>query len=452
MLTTVTPIARNRTAPRVWMEGIRLAALGFAAGSTFSIATAADGIGVNLTPDAAGARKVSYRDQAGVRRPIIDLNSGVALGKLADYDEAKVVATNGLIRVTPTRRAFSILSHRSAIAAGRIPVVEFFGGIGIMSEALHADPRFEVMCALEFEARFADSYSVKYPGTPVMHMDIRDFDPADAPNGALFVIGLPCTDHSNAGRAKKGLAGKPELGESGDLFVPVLAAIRAQMPVAILLEQVPAFKDSYADQVFVAALRKYGYHVTRTVLEPHTEWGEIQDRPRYCLVATLDAPFEVRAPMTPFVGKAGDFLDAPDAELDAADYARHARTFATLDRHFAKHKAKGNGFNYTVIDRESTRIPTITKSYHKVNNGPFVRLDGGRLRMLRKGELERIFGATAVTETYTTAVEGLGQGVLPRVFARILGDLADHLLSPAPLAPVKPAPAALSQQVLEFAA
>lgn len=417
------------------MEGIRLAALGFAAGSTFSLATAADGIGINLTPDAKGARKVSYRDQAGVRRPIIDLNSGVALGKLADYDEAKVVATHNLIRITPTRRAFSILSHRKAVASGRIPVIEFFAGTGILSEAIHADSRFEIVAALEYEARFADAYSMKFPGTPVLQMDMRDFDPADAPEGAVFVVGLPCTDHSNAGRAKKKLAGVPELGEAGDLFIPVLAAIRAQMPVAVLLEDVAAFKGSYAARVFVAALRKYGYHVTETVLEPHSEWGEIQDRPRYCLVATLDAPFVIRAPMTPFTGTAGDFLDAPDAVQDSVDHERHARTYAALDKHFAKHKAMGHGFGYTVIDRASTKIPTIMKSYHKVNNGPFVRLDDGRLRMLRKGELERIFGAKVAADSYKTTVEGFGQGVLPRVFGRILRDLADHLSTPGGLAP-----------------
>jgi hypothetical protein len=63
----------------------------------------------------------------------------------------------------------------------------------------------------------------------------------------------------------------------------------------------------------------------------------------------------------------------------------------------------------STINAASPFIPTIVKSYHKKNTGPFVETPFGP-RQLRQGEIERIHGAKAFTEHYATAVEVLGTG------------------------------------------
>jgi hypothetical protein len=87
-------------------------------------------------------------------------------------------------------------------------------------------------------------------------------------------------------------------------------------------------------------------------------------------------------------------------------------------------------------------VPTILRSYWKVNIGPFVECEGG-VRLLRIPEIERLMGFAPKKEftsrSYSTAVEILGQGVQTRIFRQLvsqLGDFLEHMLKtgkvPAP--------------------
>ena len=120
-------------------------------------------------------------------------------------------------------------------------------------------------------------------------------------------------------------------------------------------------------------------------------------------------------------------LDAPDPAQDRADAERIARTIAGLRVHNARHRAAGHGFRFTEIAGTETRLPTIAKSYHKINTGPFVQTPFG-LRLLRQAEVERIHGHTLFTRHYATAVQMLGQGVQTRLFRSVFRQLADHLV------------------------
>ena len=88
---------------------------------------------------------------------------------------------------------------------------------------------------------FADEWQHKHPDAALYQSDIRAIQPAEYPEFDLLIGGIPCTSHSNLGRAKKGLSGQPELGDTGDLFLPVLTLISERMPAAIVLENVPNF-------------------------------------------------------------------------------------------------------------------------------------------------------------------------------------------------------------------
>ena len=95
-----------------------------------------------------------------------------------------------------------------------------------------------------------------------------------------------------------------------------------------------------------------------------------------------------------------------------------------------------------MITHQSRRVPTILRSYWKVNIGPFVECEGG-VRLLRIPEIERLMGFVPKKEftsrSYSTAVEILGQGVQTRIFRQLvsqLGDFLEHMLKtgkvPAP--------------------
>lgn len=414
-LLAVTPLGRNRETSRLWIESRRLEALGFPPGTPFSVEAKTEEL--LLRPAILAENHVSSRQVAGGRRPIIDLANQALLQGLTEYSELKITGWFERLQVSPTRRAAAILRSRRLTPPFR--VLEVFAGGGTMTAALTGNDPFVVQAGIEIEPRFADVWQAAHPEAALVQADVRAVEVSDLPPFDILIGGIPCTSHSNLGRAKKGLAGKPELGDSGDLFIPVLSLVRDRMPAAIVFENVPSFGTSLAGQLVVTHLERLGYHVFTTVLKPNAEWGEIEDRQRWLLVATLDSPFNLRVPGIPNTTPVFTFLDPPDPVRDQADAARIARTIDGLRAHNVRHQSLGHGFGFTVLDGSETRLPVIPKSYHKINTGPFVQTPFG-LRLLRLTELERIRSHRVGTADYATGVEILGQGVLTRIFSELL--------------------------------
>jgi site-specific DNA-cytosine methylase len=229
------------------------------------------------------------------------------------------------------------------------------------------------------------------------------------------------------GRAKKSLRERPELGDTGDLFLSIAAIIATHLPLACIFENVPSFGTALAGMTLAHHLQQLGYHVSQTILNPHREWNEPQDRKRWLMVATLKEGFELRPPNEPFVGNLSAVLDPPD-EQDRVEAERIAGSIEALRKHRERHRALGHGFGFSTINQRSTRVPTIVRSYHKINVGPFVETAYGP-RLLRKHEVEKLMGYSINCEHYATAIEILGQGVQTRVFTHVLTQLAKFLIS-----------------------
>lgn len=424
-LLAVTPLGRNRDKSRLWIETRRLDALGFPPGTPFAVEARSEEL--ILRPSILAENHVSSRRTATGLRPIIDVANQAYLGPLGEFPELKVTGWHQRLSVTPTRRAAAILRSRQLTPPFR--VLEVFAGGGTLTAAVAGNDAYTVSAGVEIDPRFADIWQAAHPEAALIQADIRAVETSDLPAFDVLIGGIPCTSHSTLGRAKKGLAGKPELGDTGDLFLPVIGIVRERMPAAILFENVPSFGTSLAGQLLTTHLERLGYHVLTTVLKPNEEWNEIEDRKRWLLVATLDRPFELRVPGIPNTTPVSDFLDPADPERDAVEARRIERTIAGLRAHNARHAALGHGFGFTVLDGSETRLPVIPRSYHKINTGPFLQTCRG-LRLLRLPELERIRGHSVGTTDYATVVEILGQGVLTGTFRAILSQLCHRLTLP----------------------
>jgi site-specific DNA-cytosine methylase len=225
------------------------------------------------------------------------------------------------------------------------------------------------------------------------------------------------------------LAGRPEEGDTGDLFLYALQFAAHHMPKACVFENVPNFGESVAGKLLKTSLAHLGYSIYETTLEPHKEWNEPSDRRRWICIATLSPGFCLEIPNTPFQQSITSFLDEENNLLDEIDAKRIANTIEGLKRHNARHSALGHGFAMTTISRDSTKIPTIPKSYHKINTGPFLETPHG-LRLLRLHEVEHIMGAKAYVDNYSTGIQILGQGVQTRIWKNILSQLGEFLNQP----------------------
>lgn len=416
-------LGANRQAPRLWIESKQLEPLGFSPGTPLQIDKNSEGLLVR--PAILAENHVSSRVVAGGRRPIIDLASQSLLAGLADYSELKIIASFARIEVSPSRRAFAIQQSRSLEPPLR--VLEVFAGGGTMTAALSGDSRFQVVAGVEIEPDFADEWQGKHADALLVQSDIRSLHAADLPGFDVLIGGIPCTSHSNLGRAKKNLAQKPELGDSGDLFLPVLNLVNERMPAAVVFENVPAFGQSLAGELLAAHLQRLGYHVLVTILRPNEEWGEIEDRKRWLLVGTLNRPFRLAVPGQRCVTPVSAWLDPPNPVFDKADAYRIARTIEGLRVHRFRHEMLGHGFGFTTLEGTETKLPTIPASYPKINTGPFVQTPYG-LRLLRQAEIERIHGCALRTKVYSTAARMLGQGVQTRIFREIFRQLGVNLI------------------------
>ena len=414
-------LGENRNSPRIWIESQRLISLGFCPGAGFSVETRPNG--VRLRPALLAEHHVSRRLSAGQTRPIIDIASRGLLSPLADFAEIKVEAVFHQIDITPSTRAFYIRRRLHAVSPFR--TIEIFAGGGTLSSAIASSRDFDLVAGIEIEPRYADVWQHAHPNAMLYQTDVRCLHPSDLPAHDVLIASIPCTSHSALGRAQKSLAGKPELGDAGDLYLSICAFIAHRLPLACLFENVPAFANSLAGQSLCHHLRNLGYHIEETILDPFNEWNEPQDRRRWVMVATFKPGFNLRPPGTRFSGTAADYLDAP-CEDDFADAQRIAKSIEYRRLHNQQHAELGHRFQLTTIDHSSTRIPTLVRSYHKINTGPFVATAYGP-RLLRKHEAERIMGCAIDCAHYATAIEILGQGVQTRVFREILAQLGSFL-------------------------
>lgn len=403
------------------MESQRLTALGFAARTPFSIRSG--GNGIRLRPVLHSGNHVSKRIASKQERPIIDIVSRAALSPLKGFSEVKVVAGYKRIDVMPSVRGFHI--RRNLGAKPPFKAIELFCGGGTLSAAIANNRDFTLVAGIEVEPKYADVWQRAHLEAVLYQTDIRRVHATELPAHQVFVASIPCTSHSTLGRAKKSLARKPELGDSGDLYLCVARIVAHHLPLACVFENVPAFRSSLACLSLTQHLHRIGYSIFETVVDPWKEWNEPQDRKRWIMVATLKPGFEIRSPQSPYAGTIADFLDAP-ADSDRQEVERIRGSIESLRRHSQRHAKLGHGFGFTTINRESVRVPTIVRSYHKINTGPFVETAHG-LRLLHKREIEKLMGCQIKCAHYATAIEILGQGVQTRVFREILLQLGEFL-------------------------
>ncbi len=321
-------LGENRESPRLWIESQRLNSIGFHPGSAFTVETLTNR--VRLRPAVLATNHVSSRISAGLRRPIIDIENRLSLAPLAEFAEIRIEAAFRQIDVTPSTRAFNI--RRSLQAPPPFATIEIFCGGGTLSAAIEGSPNFRLVAGVEIEPKYADVWQRAHPSATLVQSDIRRLHPSDLPDHEILIASIPCTSHSLLGRAKKSLAGKPELGDSGDLYLTVCEFVAHRLPLACLFENVPAFASLLAGRSLVHHLRKIGYHVDETILDPFNKWAEPQDRKRWVLIATLEPGFKLQPPGIAYRGTAADFLDATD-ERDATDAERIAKSIVALRRH-----------------------------------------------------------------------------------------------------------------------
>ena len=280
-------------------------------------------------------------------------------------------------------------------------VIDLFAGIGGMRMAFE---RRGATCVFSSEwDKFAQqTYAANFDETPAG--DIRAIDAADIPDHDVLLAGFPCQPFSIAGVSKKNSLGHAHGfadDKQGNLFFEIARILEAKQPPMLLLENVRNLKTHDGGRTFRiirAELQRLGYHVHHQVLDAQ---GHVpQHRKRIFIVGFhrdywpdwgFTFPLEAGAlPQPPTHGP--HLADILEPEVDDK-YTLSDRLWGYLQAYAEKHRRRGNGFGFGLVDPARDRITrTLSARYYKDGSEILIRQAGRNPRRLTPRECARLMG------------------------------------------------------------
>ena len=266
-----------------------------------------------------------------------------------------------------------------------LKAIDLFAGIGGIrlgfAEAFKED--IEFVFSSEIDKYAQQTYYANFGEMP--HGDITQIDEKDIPSHDIILAGFPCQAFSIAGK---------RLGfedTRGTLFFVVARIIKHHKPKVVFLENVKGFVNHDKGNTFKVVketLEELGYRVFTKVLNAK-DFGVPQNRERIYIVGFLDNEVEFEFPKSlDKEVKVGDILDGkiPDK------YTISDKLWAGHQRRKIEHKAKGNGFGYSLFDENSNYTSTISARYYKDGSEILIAQSGKNPRKLTPREAGKLQG------------------------------------------------------------
>lgn len=243
--------------------------------------------------------------------------------------------------------------------------------------------------------------------------EINDVGIQDIPAHDVLLAGFPCQPFSIAGVSKKNALGKPHgfaCETQGNLFYRLAEIIRHHRPKAFLLENVKNLVRHDRGNTFRVIHEMLeedlGYHIAWRVVNAKS-WVP-QHRERIFIVGFREDYgfcFESMTVPDPEDGpKLASILhpengqeptEKPYTTGDSAavveKYTLNPHLWQYLQNYSARHRAKGNGFGYSLVGPEDVSR-TLSARYHKDGSEILVRQQGKRPRRLTPRECARLMG------------------------------------------------------------
>ena len=277
---------------------------------------------------------------------------------------------------------------------GDFTFIDLFAGIGGMRLAFEASGG-ECVFSSEWDRYCQRTYYENFGELP--YGDITKINEKDVPDHDILVAGFPCQPFSIAGVSKKNSLGRATgfLDKTqGTLFFDVLRIINEKRPRAFLLENVKNLKNhdhGNTWKVIMDSLNDLEYEVFPEILDgrlftpQHRERVFIVgfDKRRYGDAISFD--FDIKIPDKRLLIK-----DIIDERVDDK-YTLSDHLWDYLQKYADKHKAKGNGFGYGLVDLDGASR-TLSARYYKDGSEILVPQEGKNPRRLTPRECARLQG------------------------------------------------------------
>jgi DNA (cytosine-5)-methyltransferase 1 len=308
--------------------------------------------------------------------------------------------------------------------------IDLFAGIGGTRIAFE---KAGGMCVFSSENNkwSQETYEANFGERP--EGDITKISEKDIPDHDILVGGFPCQPFSLAGVSSKKHMGRPHgfdarttptkknpLGETqGTLFFDIARIIREKRPRAFLLENVKSLKGHDKGNTFrvikKVLMEDLGYDVHYKIVDASSVVPQHRER---IFIVGFRKPMDFEFPK--LVDMRPKLVDVLEKRVDPK-YTLTDGTWKSLQRHKEKHRAKGNGFGYTVADKNKI-ANTLSARYWK--DGAEILIDQGKKnpRKLTPRECARIMGFSEkyrIVVSDTQAYRQFGNAVVVPVVTEI---------------------------------
>lgn len=330
---------------------------------------------------------------------------------------------------TPQYSLFEPVHTPAPSAPGALPFkfIDLFAGIGGLRLGLEAvGGRCVFSC--EWDRYCQRTYREWFGETPVGDIvEVIKHQLNEIPPHDVLAAGFPCQPFSIAGVSKKKALGRPHGFkdiEQGNLFFSLATVIEARRPPSFLLENVKnlqSHNEGRTWQVIDGTLKDLGYAVSSRVIDA-AGWVP-QHRERIFIVG-FDR--KVFGDSPPFSFPADPASPPPNLEsilepkVDPK-YTLSDHLWKYLQDYSAKHKAKGNGFGYGLVDPKKVSR-TLSARYYKDGSEILIPQRGKNPRRLTPRECARLMGFPddrKIVVSDTQAYKQFGNAVVPKVVAAV---------------------------------
>lgn len=264
--------------------------------------------------------------------------------------------------------------------------------------------------------------------------DINKINIDAIPEHDLLLGGFPCQPFSIAGVSKKNSLGR-EHGfrdkTQGTLFFKIAEILEIKRPAAFLLENVKNLTGHNSGKTFEIILQTFeelGYEYNYKILD--AKYFVPQHRERI-YIAGFDRsllhknpPFEF-----PVFQNQGPVLSSILEKEYDKKYILSDKLWNWHQDYAKKHKSKGNGFGYGLVDENST-TRTLSARYYKDGAEILVHLKNSNPRKLTPRECARLMGfpdSFQITVSDTQAYKQFGNSVVVPMVSAIADSMIRYI-------------------------
>jgi len=265
--------------------------------------------------------------------------------------------------------------------------IDLFAGIGGIrlgfEKAFGNDINFVFSSEMD---KFAQTtYYANYKEIP--HGDITQIRAENIPKHDIILAGFPCQAFSIAGH-RKGFE-----DTRGTLFFDVARIAKHHKPKLIFLENVKGFKSHDKGNTYLTVtktLEDLGYKVYADVLNAKY-FGVPQNRERIYIIAFLDNQVSFDFEEIKKIKRTTTLGQILEDKVNQK-YTISDKLWDGHKRRKEEHKAKGNGFGYSLFNEKSEYTSTISARYYKDGSEILIEQKNKNPRKLTPREAGRLQG------------------------------------------------------------